>query len=202
MEARGFVHSGFFCHGLSAFSTPHYLRIVRASAWYDLLVTWPFALPWTFAWVYAQLGVLAHGLHLPGALHPLDSTHLLLANLLGSVVVVWSIARIAAPSLLLGRLDGVARFLSRCLADVCRGAWCQRGGAGFHPVQLLFGVLQWWRGAAARAPSVRWRRQASERQQPAQQARTSASPPHTGHQPCAAAPRRPRRLPTASRPRP
>ena len=111
VEAQGFVHSGFFCHG--AFP-PFPPRITCASCapapGIDLLVTWPFALPWTFAWVYAQLGML-HTARFARHLHPLDSTHLPPANLLGSVVVVWSIARIAAPSLPLGRLDGVARFL-------------------------------------------------------------------------------------------
>ena len=96
---------------IPAFASDRYLRIVRASGWYDLLVTWPFALPWTFAWLYAQLNLLAQALALPGTLHPLDATHMLLANLLGSVVVVWSVARIVAPTVLLGRLDGVARFL-------------------------------------------------------------------------------------------
>ena len=130
-------------------STPRYLRIVRASGWYDLVVTWPFALPWTFAWLYAQLGALAATLALPGTLHPLDTTHMLLANLLGSVVVVWSIARIVAPSLLLGRLDGVARFLFAAwqLYAVAQGA----NGIvlGFTLFELLFGVLQWWRVAGA-----------------------------------------------------
>jgi len=35
-----------------------YLRIVRASAWYDLLVTIGFATPWTFAAIHQSLGTL------------------------------------------------------------------------------------------------------------------------------------------------
>lgn len=130
---------------LSAFSTPRYLRIVRASGWYDLLVTWPFALPWTFAWVYAQLGLMAQALGLPGVLHPLESTHMLLANLMGSVIVVWSIARIVAPTVLLGRLDGVARILFATwqIYAVAQGASALV--LGFTAVELVFGVLQWWR---------------------------------------------------------
>lgn len=130
---------------LSAFSTPRYLRIVRASGWYDLLVTWPFALPWTFAWVYAQLGALGQALGLPGVLHPLEPTHMLLANLMGSVIVVWSIARIVAPTVLLGRLDGVARILFATwqIYAVAQGASALV--LGFTAVELVFGVLQWWR---------------------------------------------------------
>ena len=44
---------------IPAFASGRYLRIVRASGWYDLLVTWPFALPRTFAWLYAQQNLLA-----------------------------------------------------------------------------------------------------------------------------------------------
>lgn len=132
---------------LSSISTPRYLRIVRASGWYDLLVTWPFVLPWTFAWLYAQLGMLAAVPGRPSTLHPLDTTHMLLANLLGSVVVVWSIARMVAPSLLLGRLDGVARFLFAAwqIYAVAHGA--NVIVLGFTLFEVLFGVLQWWRVA-------------------------------------------------------
>ena len=134
---------------IPAFASGRYLRIVRASGWYDLLVTWPFALPWTFAWLYAQLNLLAQTLALPGTLHPLDTTHMLLANLLGSVVVVWSVARIVAPTVLLGRLDGVARFLFAAwqIYAVAHGA--NAIVLGFTAFELLFGVLQWWRVAVA-----------------------------------------------------
>nr|WP_288853633.1 hypothetical protein [uncultured Acidovorax sp.] len=136
---------------IPAFASGRYLRIVRASGWYDLLVTWPFALPWTFAWLYTQLNLLAQALELPGTLHPLDTTHMLLANLLGSVVVVWSVARIVAPTVLLGRLDGVARFLFAAwqIYAVAHGA--NAIVLGFTAFELLFGVLQWWRVAGASA---------------------------------------------------
>ena len=134
---------------IPAFASNRYLRIVRASGWYDLLVTWPFALPWTFAWLYAQLNLLAQALGLPGTLHPSDATHMLLANLLGSVVVVWSLARIVAPTVLLGRLDGVARFLFAAwqIYAVAHGA--NAIVLGFTAFELLFGVLQWWRVAGS-----------------------------------------------------
>ena len=68
----------------------------------------------------------------------------MLANLLGSVEVVWSVARIRAPSIPLGRLDGVARWLF--------AAWqinAFLSGANalvllFTVAELAFGVLQWW----------------------------------------------------------
>jgi hypothetical protein len=121
-----------------------YLSIVRASAWYDLLVTWPFATPWTFVWLYASMGALAQTLGLPGTVHPLDATHVMFANLLGSVVVVWSLARVMSPSVRLGRLDGLARFL---FAAWQVNAYLSGASAivlGFTFFELVFGVLQFF----------------------------------------------------------
>lgn len=119
-----------------------YLRIVRASAWYDLLVTWPFATPWSFAWLYGGLGAVAAALGLPGTVHPLDATHVLLANLLGSVVVVWSLARLLAPSVQLGRLDAVARWLFAAWQVNAFLAGASAIVLGFALFELCFGVLQ------------------------------------------------------------
>lgn len=124
-------------------SVPRYLALVRTSAWYDLIVTLPFATPWSFVWMYGGLTAVAQTLGLPGTLHPLDATHVLLANLLGSVVVVWSLARLLAPSVLLGRLDGVARLLFAVWQIY---AYLAGGSAivlGFTVFELLFGALQW-----------------------------------------------------------
>lgn len=121
---------------------PQYLSIVRGSAWYDLLVTWPFATPWTFVWLYSSMAALAQSLGLPGTVHPLDATHVMFANLLGSVVVVWSLARVLSPSVQFGRLDGVARFL---FAAWQVNAFLSGASAivlGFTFFELIFGVLQ------------------------------------------------------------
>lgn len=126
------------------FSLPRYLSVVKASAWYDLLVTWPFATPWTFVWLYGNLGALALALGLPGVVHPLDATHIMLANLLGSVVVVWSLARILGPSLRLGRLDGVARLL---FAAWQINAYLLGASAivlAFTAFEVAFGIAQFW----------------------------------------------------------
>lgn len=64
-----------------------YLQFVRASAWYDLVVTAPFATPWTFQWLHAAL-CQAASIVGAGALPGFDPTHVLFANLLGSVVAV------------------------------------------------------------------------------------------------------------------
>jgi hypothetical protein len=87
-----------------------YLQIVRASAWYDLLLTVPFATPWTFAPVHAQLSAINQALG-GSALPAFSAFHLLFACLMGSVVLVWSVLRLRRTEARLGRYDGVARFL-------------------------------------------------------------------------------------------
>jgi len=121
---------------------PSYLRIVRASAAYDLLVTLPFALPWGFAAVHAAMAALAAAWSLPGTVPALDPLHMLLANLLGSVVVVWSLARWWAPSVLMGRLDAVARGLFAVWQVYAVAHGASSIVLLFTAAEVAFGVLQ------------------------------------------------------------
>jgi hypothetical protein len=91
---------------------PHstFLTVVRASAAYDLLLTAPFATPWTFAFAHAHLSALNSRLG-GGALPDFGPMHILFACLMGSIVLVWTVLRLRAPSVRLGRYDGVGRFL-------------------------------------------------------------------------------------------
>lgn len=87
-----------------------YRKIVRASGVYDLLVTAPFATPWTFAIAHAQLDAINQALG--GAPLPAFTPfHMLFACLLGSVVLVWATLRVRDPQARYGRYDGVARLL-------------------------------------------------------------------------------------------
>jgi hypothetical protein len=87
-----------------------YLRLVRASAFYDLIVTGALATPWTLPFVHGLMSSL--NVALGGAPLPVFAPfHMFIAGLLGSIVVVWSLLRIREPSLSLGRHDGAARFL-------------------------------------------------------------------------------------------
>lgn len=123
-------------------STTTFRRIVRASAVYDLVVTAPFATPWTFALVYAQLDAV--NLALGGAALPAFTPfHVLFACLLGSLVLVWSALRITDPQQRFGRYDGVARMLFTTWM-----IWALR--ATGEPLLWLFiapefawGVIQW-----------------------------------------------------------
>ena len=88
-----------------------YRRLVRGSAWYDLIVTAAFVTPWSFAALHGVLTNVSQTFDLPGALPPFEPMHMLMANLLGSVVCVWAVLRIRNPQEVYGRYDAVARFL-------------------------------------------------------------------------------------------
>ncbi|MFI1366161.1 hypothetical protein [Streptomyces griseochromogenes] len=94
----------------SAPSHPAYLRLVRASAWYDLVVTAGFATPWTYSLAHRALSAAGDATGL-GTMPALDAMQTLYANLLGSVVVVWAVLRIVRPLPLHGLLDAAARTL-------------------------------------------------------------------------------------------
>lgn len=90
-------------------------RVVFFSALYDLLVTFPFATPWSARFANGLLVSLHQALALPGAPPSLaDPTALLFANLMGSIVVVWSVLRLRMPTAQLGLADSAGRALFSC----------------------------------------------------------------------------------------
>lgn len=92
------------------FTPLQFKRIVFASALYDLVLTAPFATPWSFALVRERLSAI--NLVLGGQALPLFSPfHTLMAGLLGSIVVVWSLLRLRAPEQRFGRYDALGRVL-------------------------------------------------------------------------------------------
>ncbi|NVM74663.1 hypothetical protein FHW83_000423 [Duganella sp. SG902] len=90
--------------------TTTFRKIVLGSAIYDLIVTAPFATPWSFAYAHEQLAAINQALG-GTALPAFTPFHVLFACLLGSVVLVWSVLRVSDPQTRYGRFDGVARFL-------------------------------------------------------------------------------------------
>ncbi|MGW2473909.1 hypothetical protein [Streptomyces sp. NPDC001665] len=87
-----------------------YPRFVRASAWYDLVVTAGFATPWTYGLVHSALSRFGEAIG-AGALPAPDPIETLYANLMGSVVVVWALLRVRRPLPVHGLYDGLARTL-------------------------------------------------------------------------------------------
>lgn len=92
-------------------TTKQYRTLVRASGWYDLLVTLAFVTPWSFMALRGLLQDMALALHLPGSLPPFEPMHWLMANLMGSIVCVWAVLRIRDPQQAFGRYDAVGRIL-------------------------------------------------------------------------------------------
>jgi hypothetical protein len=119
-----------------------YLRVVRASAWYDLVATAGFATPWTFAAVLCGLNALSGLLGIGAGFPAFAPEHLLMANLLGSIVTVWAILRLRDTRVLYGRYDAVGRFLFATwqLHALANGGhpiiW------GFFVIEVVFGILQ------------------------------------------------------------
>lgn len=135
---------------------PVYLRLVRASAWYDLVVTAGFATPWTYVPVHDALSSLGEALGL-GALPGIDPWQTLYANLMGSVVVVWAVLRLTRTAPEHGLFDGVARtlfsaWMAYALADgASRMLWL------FLVVEVAFGIAQLapWRRMRHTGPAAR-----------------------------------------------
>lgn len=119
-----------------------YLRIVRVSAWYDLVVTIGFATPWTFALIHGALVATATELALPGSMPAFEPVHMLMANLLGSLVTVWALLRLRDPQVRYGRYDALARLLFATwqLYAVAHGASAII--LAFTMVEVLFFIVQ------------------------------------------------------------
>ena len=122
----------------------HYRRLVRASGWYDLLVTAAFVTPWSFMALHGLLQSLHHGLGLPGALPPFEPMHMLLANLMGSIVCVWSVLRIRDPQAVFGRYDAAGRLLFSTWQIYALMHGATPLIAIFLVFELAWGVAQLW----------------------------------------------------------
>lgn len=123
-------------------TTTGYLKIVRASAFYDLIVTAPFVTPWSFGALIGLIGTVHEALGLPGAVPVLDVWHMLFANLLGSVVVVWSLLRLKLNMALLGRFDMAARFLFATWQSYALFGGASWTLIAFLSVEIGFGIAQ------------------------------------------------------------
>lgn len=128
---------------MPSFSPGQFRRVVWASAAYDLLVTAPFATPWTFALAFGHLGLVNQALG-GQSLPPFEPVHMLFALLMGSVVMVWSVLRLRGPTTQFGRYDAAARALfSLWMA----WAWTQTGAPMlwlFLVPEIAWVVVQAW----------------------------------------------------------
>ncbi|QTD34139.1 hypothetical protein [Pseudomonas fluorescens] len=123
-------------------TSTQYRRLVRGSAWYDLIVTAAFVTPWSFAALHGVLTALSQALDLPGELPAFEPVHMLTANLLGSVVCVWAVLRIRDPQPVYGRYDAVARFLFAAWQAYALAHGASSLLMGFLVFELAWGIAQ------------------------------------------------------------
>lgn len=118
------------------------LKIVRCSAAYDLLVTASFMTPWSAAWLFEMFAGLSSVLGLQRPVPQPDASFMLFVNLLGSVVVVWSLWRWWHPTRLVGLYDALARALFALwqVYAVTQGASFLL--LEFTLMEIVFGVAQ------------------------------------------------------------
>jgi len=120
-----------------------YLKLVRASGVYDLLMTAAFATPWTFMLLHGQLGQLHQALGLSGELPAFGPVQMMMANLMGSIVCVWAWLRIRHPQQRFGRYDASGRVLFACWQGYALG----QGATGLIwavlVLEVLWAVGQW-----------------------------------------------------------
>ncbi len=121
-------------------SESSYRRLVRVSAGYDIVVTAAFATPWTFAWLHALLSRLTAGW--PGSWPPFAPAHVLMVNLMGSLVLVWATLRWRDPQVRFGRFDAAARFLFATWQAYALTHGASTLIALFLIFELGFGLLQ------------------------------------------------------------
>ncbi|NOX73550.1 MAG: hypothetical protein GXP03_08005 [Alphaproteobacteria bacterium] len=120
-----------------------YLKIVKASAAYDLLITAAFATPWSFAFLAAQLAWLHDLVGAGGAVIPGGIFVTLFANFFGSVVVIWSIYRLRHASVTVGRYDGAARLLFSFWQFNALMAGASTLLIPILVIEVVLAVLQW-----------------------------------------------------------
>ncbi len=119
-----------------------YDTVYRVSAWYDLLVTWPFATPLTFAILWQTVLVPLHGAIGGEDLPKLSVYAVLFANFFGTVVVIWAVVRLMATDTRLAIFDGVARLFFSAWMLVALLAGASPLIIGFLVPEFIFAMLQ------------------------------------------------------------
>lgn len=116
-------------------------RLYRISAWYDLLITWPYMTPLTLGLFWSGMNS-AHAVTGLPPLPELNAYAVLFGNFFGSVVIIWSIVRLRLNNPQLARYDALGRWLFSAwmLNALLNGAspliW------GFLLIEISFAVLQ------------------------------------------------------------
>ena len=118
-------------------------RVVYFSALYDLIITAPFAFPWSARWLSGVLAQVHESASLSGSAPSLaDPFALLFANLMGTIVVIWAVIRLRSPTLESGAFDTLGRVLFSCWMWF---AWVSGGSSlllHFLAAEVLWALVQ------------------------------------------------------------
>ncbi|MCF5822688.1 hypothetical protein [Pseudomonas syringae] len=133
-------------------SAKQYRRVVRSSAWYDLIVTGAFVTPGSVAALHSALTALSQHLNLPGDLPAFAPMQTLMANLLGSIVCVWAVLRIRDPQPVFGRYDAAGRLLFATWQAHALAHGASSLLIGFMVVELIWAAVQLWPVSGSQKP--------------------------------------------------
>ena len=126
-----------------------YRTIVRVGGAYDLIVTFPFAIPYLASTQIALLASLNQYLGFSGSIPSFEPLHLLFINLFGMIVAFWSVLRIHKGEPIFGLYDGVGRFLFASLMIFYLISYhVSQVVVLFLIPEIIFGVIQlygYWR---------------------------------------------------------
>lgn len=121
-----------------------YRQVVKTSGWYDLIITAAFITPWSFAALHGALSALSQSWNLSGELPAFAPIHMLMANLMGSIVCVWAVLRIRNPQPLFGRYDAAGRVLFATWQAYALTQGASSLLIGILAAELFWAILQLW----------------------------------------------------------
>jgi hypothetical protein len=123
--------------------TSRYLRLVWFSALYDLLVTLPFATPWTARIMLAQLRELHVRVGAGGATTPpFEPLHFMFLSFFGTIVTMWAIYRLLCTRREHGLVDGCSRIAFAFWEGLALWQGQSHLLFGFLAIEIFFGVMQ------------------------------------------------------------
>ncbi|MCV9385333.1 hypothetical protein [Reichenbachiella ulvae] len=122
-----------------------YIQLVKASAWYDLIVTAPFALPFTAKLTVELMAQIDQSMNLGGYVPTFEPFHFIFTNLLGSLVIIWSVIRIRHSHAVMGLYDAICRMFFASLMMYYLFLYQATPVIYFFLIpELLWGIAQFW----------------------------------------------------------
>ncbi len=121
-----------------------YSTLIKACAVYDILVTTVVALPMAVAPILGMLAQLDSMLGFNSQFISVDATTTFLLNLAGCYVTVWAIYRFKYPSVTVGKLDAILRFVLAALQVVAVLNGATPILLGIALMLLLMAAAEWF----------------------------------------------------------